>query len=245
MAVEIDELCKGTSLRGTTDMAEVWRLKEGAFNYINLMHKLWPTDASAQIIYRVLEEARWAAVAADDKKLRANMIRQLFNEMVEENAGRAVIKGQPLTYMEGWAKWKRLLEREFPHTGAAPARANSGGSGRTSAVSSKKFQKSSGQASQPGSATSYAGGTSSGLPRGAPGRVRSSGQAFATPIPRFQGLSVCWDFNKNGCKRVALSATTCKNPNSPSIFVHVCNFWDPVTKTHCYGAHSCGEPGRH
>lgn len=251
VAVEIDELCKGTSLRGNTDMAEVWRLKEGAFNYINIMHKLWPTDAGAQIIYKVLEDARWAAVAADDRKLRANMIRQLFNEMTEENAGRAVIMGQPLTYLEGWAKWKRLLEREFPNTGNMGAATKAGSSGKYTLANNKKLTKGSSSGGQPSGAggpiagPSGGGGAGRSGGGGSGGVARGSGLPFNTPIPRFNGLSVCWEFNKGGCTRQALSATTCKNPGSPSIFAHVCNAWDAVAKTHCYGAHSRMEPGRH
>ncbi len=60
---------------------------------------------------------------------------------------------------------------------------------------------------------------------------------FSTPIPRFNGLSVCWNFNKTGCTRPAHSANACKDTNTNSIFAHVCNFWDPVAKQHCYGAH--------
>jgi hypothetical protein len=42
-----------------------------------------PRDPAAMIIFRVLDEAHWASVAGDDKKLRANMVRQFFNEMAE------------------------------------------------------------------------------------------------------------------------------------------------------------------
>jgi hypothetical protein len=65
-------------------MAEVWKLKGGVINYLNIMHKIWPHDPAAMIIFRVLDEAHWASVAGDDKKLRANMVRQFFNEMAEE-----------------------------------------------------------------------------------------------------------------------------------------------------------------
>jgi hypothetical protein len=96
----------------------VWRLKDGVLNYVNYMHKIWPLEPGPQIIYRVLDDSRWAAVAGDDKKLRANMIRQFFNEAVEENAGKAVVRAMCLTHQEAKAKWLQLVEREFPHTSA-------------------------------------------------------------------------------------------------------------------------------
>ena len=252
MAVEIDELCKGTSLRATGDMAEFWKLKEAAFNYISVMHKLWPTDCAAQIIYKVLEDMKWGAIAGEDKKLRTNMVRQFFNEMTEENAGRAVINGMCLTYLEGRAKWQRMVEREFPHSAASSGGARAGGGGRNPAASSKKYKgtgtpNGSGRPAAnlktmagSGSSAVGAGGSS-----GGGGSGRQAGQAFSTPIPRFQGLSVCWEYNKSGCNRPAHSQNSCKGLNSTSVFAHVCNFWDGVAKTHCYGSHSRMEPGRH
>jgi hypothetical protein len=80
---------------------------------------------------------------------------------------------------------------------------------------------------------------------GGGGGGRPGGSVFSTPIPRFNGMSVCWNFNKTGCTRPAHSANACKDANTSSIFAHVCNFWDPVAKQHCYGAHSRSEPGRH
>ena len=253
VAVEIDELCRGSSLRVNGDAAEVWKLKEGAFNYINIMHKLWPTDPAAQIIYRVLEEYRWAVIAGDDKKLRANMVRQFFNTATEENAGRAVIRSQCLSFEEGRAKWLRMVEREFPQMAGMGSGARAGGGGRINAQSVKKSGTGAGASGAGGGGS---GGTASGSGSGAPsgsfgrpgggsGGARASGQTFTTPIPRFNGLSLCWSFNKGHCTRTAHSATTCKEANSPSIFAHVCNHWDPVAKAHCYGAHWCREPGRH
>ena len=107
-------------------MAEVWKLKGGVLNYLNIMHKIWPLDPAAMIIFRVLDEAHWASIAGDDKKLRANMVRQFFNEMAEENAGRAVVHGMCLTQPEARAKWLRLVEREFPHTSAMNSAARGG-----------------------------------------------------------------------------------------------------------------------
>ena len=40
VAVELDELCRGASLRAHGDMAEVWKLKDGVLNYLNVMHKI-------------------------------------------------------------------------------------------------------------------------------------------------------------------------------------------------------------
>ena len=116
VAVELDEFCRGTTLRANSELAEVWKLKDGVMAYMNYMHKIWPLEPGLQIIYKVLDDSRWATVTGDDKKLRANMIRQFFNEAVEENAGKAVVHAMCLTYPEAKAKWLRLIEREFPHT---------------------------------------------------------------------------------------------------------------------------------
>ena len=75
VAVELDEFCRGTTLRANSELAEVWKLKDGVMAYMNYMHKIWPLEPGPQIIYKVLDDSRWATVAGDDKKLRANMIR--------------------------------------------------------------------------------------------------------------------------------------------------------------------------
>jgi len=254
VGVDLADLCRGSSLRTANDMSEVWKLKGGVWNYVILMHKLWPHDPAAMIIFKVLEDSRWGAVAGEDKKLRACMIRQFFNETVDENAGRAVIRSMCYSFTELKAKWMRMVEREFPQFSAMSSGARSGGGSsgagaKASAASGKKFLKSGGGSrgvSGPSAAGAGAGGSSrvaAGGSGGGQGRV--GGQAFTTPIPRFNGLSVCWNYNKAGCTRPAHTATSCKEANSPSVFAHVCNFYDPVTKKHCYGMHSRSEPGRH
>lgn len=254
VAVELDELCKGSTLRSHGDMAEVWKLKDGVLNYLNVMHKIWPTDPAAQIIFRVLDEARWGAVAGEDKKLRANLVRKFFNDCAEENAGRAVIKNLCLSFLEAKAKWLRLVEREFPQFSAMSSAGRVGGGVKGGAFG-KKFGRGGGGAGIGGSAggttaasragAGFSGGGSAGGSGGGTGGARQGGPVFSNPLPRFNGLSVCWSFNRTGCSRPAHSPNSCKDPNSPSVFAHVCNFWDPVARQHCYGAHSRSEPGRH
>ena len=253
VSVSLDELCRGSSLRTGTDMGEVWRLKAAAWNYVTLMHKLWPTEAAALIIYKTLEDSRWAAVAGEDKRLRANMIRQFFNETVDENAGRAVIRGMSLTALEAKAKWLRMVEREFPQTSAMNsgirlAGGAGGGAEKMSGPGKKKWGSGGGAAGGNSTAGPAAGGQASGSGGGqgkSGGQPRAAGQAFIIPIPRFNGLSLCWAFNKGGCTRPAHTPTSCKEANSPSIFAHVCNHWDPVARKHCYGSHGRMDPGRH
>ena len=251
VGVDLSDLCRGSSLRTASDMSEVWKLKGAVWNYVTLMHKLWPHDPAAMIIYKVLEDSRWAVVAGDDKKLRASMIKQFFNETVDENAGRAVIRGLCYSFSELKAKWTRMVEREFPQfstLGSGP-RSNSGGGGagsKANATSGKKFVKSGGGGGSGGPVAGGSGGAGAGGGGGGGGgQARTGGQAFTIPVPRYNGLSVCWNFNKAGCTRPAHTATTCKEANSPSVFAHVCNSWDPVGRKHCYGAHSRSEPGRH
>jgi hypothetical protein len=246
VAVELDEFCRGTTLRANSELAEVWKLKDGVMAYMNYMHKIWPLEPGPQIIYKVLDDSRWATVAGDDKKLRANMIRQFFNEAVEENAGKAVVHAMCLTYPEAKAKWLRLIEREFPHTsgmGGAARGAGGNGASRPGAAANKRQGRAGGQPQ--GAQSGGGGGQGGGGGSAGGGGGRPGGSVFSTPIPRFNGLSVCWNFNKTGCTRPAHSANACKDTNTNSIFAHVCNFWDPVAKQHCYGAHSRSEPGKH
>jgi hypothetical protein len=39
VAVELDEFCRGTTLRANSELAEVWKLKDGVMAYMNYMHK--------------------------------------------------------------------------------------------------------------------------------------------------------------------------------------------------------------
>jgi hypothetical protein len=36
----LDKFCQGTTLRASQDLAEVWKLKEAALNYVKDMHKV-------------------------------------------------------------------------------------------------------------------------------------------------------------------------------------------------------------
>jgi hypothetical protein len=245
VVVELDEFCKGSSLRANSDLANVWRLKDGVLNYVNYMHKIWPLEPGPQIIYRVLDDSRWAAVAGDDKKLRANMIRQFFNEAVEVNAGKAVVRAMCLTHQEAKARWVQLVEREFPHTSAMAIGARNGGGGGAARNNGGANKKAGRGAAQPQGSAGGSTGQGTGGGSGGGGGSRPGGSVFSTPIPRFNGMSVCWNYNKGGCTRPAHSTTACKDPNTSSIFAHVCNFWDPAAKQHCYGTHSRSEPGRH
>jgi hypothetical protein len=44
VAVELDEFCRGTTLRANSELAEVWKLKDGVMAYMNYMHKIWPLE---------------------------------------------------------------------------------------------------------------------------------------------------------------------------------------------------------
>jgi hypothetical protein len=191
VAVELDEFCRGTALRANRELAEVWKLKDGVMNYMNYMHKIWPLEPGPQVIYKVLDDSRWASVAGDDKKLRANMIRQFFNEVVEENAGKAVVHAMCLTYPEAKAKWLRLIEREFPHTsGMSTAARGGGGNGaaRSGSAANKRQGRAGGQPQgmNDGGTGGQGGG---GGNTGGGGGGRPGGSVFSTPIPRFNGMS--------------------------------------------------------
>lgn len=188
VVVELDEFCKGSSLRANSDLADVWRLKDGVLNYVNYMHKIWPLEPGPQIIYRVLDDSRWAAVAGDDKKLRANMIRQFFNEAVEVNAGKAVVRAMCLTHQEAKARWVQLVEREFPHTSAMAIGARNGGGGSAARNNGGANKKAGRGAAQPQGSAGGSTGQGTGGGSGGGGQQQARRQRFFYTDPQVQ-----WD----------------------------------------------------
>jgi hypothetical protein len=208
-------------LKGANRMTEVVdtrHFQEAVANYTNIMQVLWPLDYGPAVINRVLIDARWGELIAEDK-LRTAVVKRFFAEVVRENCGRAVRREVPLGYKEAKEKWTQILENYVPQAD------------RVSMLGSK--------------GNSAANGTS-GLGPGSGGNKNSSqknsGKSFSKlrpnrPIAMVQGMQVCYGYNdQKGCQRQMVRPNVCKDGKN-NTFAHVCNWWDNGTSKYCLQAH--------
>jgi hypothetical protein len=148
-------------------------------------------------------------------------------EAVRDNSGRAVRKEVPMDYEQARARWMKVVGGMFPQLSFPYGQVwQSGGGG--SGVGS-------------GGGSGGGGGQGGGAGRGqkALGAGRMTGGNQRTPA-RYNGLSVCFYYNtRDGCKRPAQGAMTCKD--GANVFAHVCNFLIKGAAgqqdRHCLAAH--------
>jgi hypothetical protein len=235
--VEIDMFLKGSVVKGNEKAAEVLeikRLQVAVANYAAVMQVLWPTDFSPAVIGRVLMEARWGEGLGDDR-LRSNVVKRFFGEMVRENCGRAVRRQLPLVYKEAKEKWSQVLEAVCPQLCGAASRWATGGasvSGLTAAAVAAAGA-SQGQGQSAGNVGRGQGQNKKGNNQGfAFGRNRP-----ARPPAMASGVAVCYGFNSNtSCKRMMASLHTCTDGKN-NVFAHACNHGDAASGRYCLANH--------
>ena len=201
-----------------TEVVDTRHLQEAVANYSSIMQVLWPLDYGPAVIHRVLIDARWGEMIAEDK-LRTAVVKRFFAEVVRENCGRAVRREVPMVYKEAKEKWNQIVENYVPQADRVSNLGSRGAAGGGN----------SGQGGNGG------GGKAS-------GGQKNSGKGHSKlrpnrPIAMVQGIQVCYGFNEQkGCQRPLVRANVCKDVKNNS-FAHVCNWWENGTGKYCLQAH--------
>jgi hypothetical protein len=204
-----------------TEVVDTKHFQEAVANYTNIMQVLWPLDYGPAVINRVLIDARWGELIAEDK-LRTAVIKRFFAEVVRENCGRAVRGEVPMIYKEAREKWAQILENYVPQAD------------RVSTLG--------GRAAGGGGNSNQGGGSGGGGGSKAGGGQKSSGKGFSKlrpnrPIAMIQGIQVCYGYNdQKGCQRPFVRANVCKDAKN-NWFAHVCNWWDSGANKYCLMPH--------
>jgi hypothetical protein len=226
------------------------QLQEGLCNYATMLHAIWPMDYTGIVMWRVLIEGGWGNVAGGDERKKSELCIEFFNAILHDNCGKAVHDQYPCVYEQMKAKWQRLVEKMYPRYPSASA-----GAGSSSSHNNQNSQSgSSGQKNKNSAGTgnsSSRGGTKSGASSNRGGGYSSRGgggggsrvnprPTNAGPIAKdARGLEVCFGYNnKNGCRRIPIDATTCRDQHSQVLYAHFCSNWNKSTSIHCLKPHS-------
>ena len=87
--------------------ASIGQMQEALLNYACLLQSIWPSEATALIMMKVLTKYKWLANVDDSK--RASLVCKLFEDLSRQNAGRATNKEAPLAADEQEEVLKSIL----------------------------------------------------------------------------------------------------------------------------------------
>lgn len=225
-----EQFCKQSVLGAKDADLSLRQIEAGVLNYCAVLHALWPQDYSALALHRVLFDANWGEGSGLDEKRRAKLVKLFATEILKINAGRAVREMHPLEYEDIRAKWTRTMEAHLPGGVAAANFSLGGGAGAGDGSSRGRGRgRGRGGAAPPAVGVAVAAG-------GGRGRGGGGGRIFGPPA-QVSGTEVCFRFNSvAGCQRVMATAKTCKEGSR--LFVHACDWLDPISGKHCLKDHA-------
>ena len=215
----------------------VFQIQEAFGNYQGLIQQMFPYDHTPVTIYRVLVKFHWCKMVIIIKK-RIAVICCFFEDVMKDNANRAVNDLEPLDYtgVENMLV-NRIQKAGVPATiplmiDAEPQdekpQNNSGGN--TSGYRGR------------GGGRGGRGGRGRGRGRGRGGRGGNNGgdkKKFATA--KAEGLRTCFDYNnKAKCENKSVGNNKCEAEDG-EWFIHKCNVYIDEKDTHCLMNHSCRE----
>lgn len=90
-----------------TNPATVGQVQEAIINFACALQMVWPTDATALVMLRLLVKYKWLVKAEDAK--RPNLIAKFFNNVCGQNASRACNRECPLSFQEQEEVLKSVL----------------------------------------------------------------------------------------------------------------------------------------
>ena len=132
------------------------------------------------------------------------LVTDYIDRILRENANRALVSDPPLSAREAKERWNEALEKRTAFFGRSGKADNTRTDG----------QSYSGRGRGGGGANRGRGGSTS--------HIRGGAQ-FKGKGAKFQGHSICYQFNKpTGCSRT-LKGSGCDNGNNGE-YAHVCNF---------------------
>ena len=195
--------------------ASIGQVQEALLNYACLLQSIWPSEATALIMMKVLTKYKWLAKVNDSK--RASLVCKLFGDVSRQNAGRATNKEAPLAADEQEEVLKSILLQNNIRP-EVPIEDSRKGQNRN-------------QARQGGF---WIGGANrQGF------RPCNARKTFPTAKSK-DGRGVCYGFNdmSGGSCRNTRAGDGCKTAAGVQL-AHVCNHFDKTKQVYCLGAHPC------
>ena len=197
-----------------TNPTNVHQLQEAMITYACCLHPLYPTDPTGLIMFRVLITFRWLAHV--DEHNRAKIIIAFIQDVLRQNASRAVNHEVILSYEEQMKVMKKMLtvnnvRPDIPiGEGKNVANAHSTAAGRQRESGDKSKAKSKSNDKRHASFKSKTGAV----------------------------LGVCYGYNDSGSRPCTNPpfGDGCKRADG-QMFAHVCNVFIQAQDKHCLGKH--------
>jgi hypothetical protein len=184
---------------------------EALVNMADVMAELWPMDDTPRILMRIVIHYKFAGGVRDGEADRCRIMAEFCDNVLRENASRAISRDPPLSFRQAKERWSDVVEKYGP-------------------VQHGKVAKGDGRAGNSGG-----GGQAAGGQQGAKGGAMVRGRA-ARYLLAGRSYAVCFDFNRGTCHRKP-AGCGCEDAKGV-VFAHVCNFWINAASRHCLAAHS-------
>ena len=214
----------GRQLEYGTSMLQI---QEAICNYQDILQQLFPWDATANSMWRLLVTYKWIA-AARSFDVRRDVIIVFFHAVSRKNATRAGNGQPPIPYAKQEGLLKKTL-RKYKVREDIPTGEDAFEPKEASQPSNKK------QAGGSGGNNSHSGGNNG----------KKGGQANKAAQPKKvrahkDGRLVCIEYNnKDVCPNEADGPGCKKDVDGVTrYFVHCCNVYDKAKKAHCLGPHN-------
>lgn len=202
-------------------------IREALLNLADVLAELWPYDDTARILQRILHNYNFGAALRGSEQEKVKIMVEFCDNVLRENASRAVELEPPLSFRQAKERWVDLTERLTSNSGGLQGQQQQPNHGTSSFTRNNRG----GAAGGFGRGAASTGGSGSGFRAG----LASKGRAA-----RFQAgtnnYPVCFNFNRGHCGRQA-KGCGCDDGRG-GIFAHVCNFYDSATNKYCLQQHS-------
>jgi hypothetical protein len=203
---------------------------EALVNMADVFAELWPTDNTPRILLRILIHYNFGSGVRSSEGEKCKVVSEFCDNVLRENALRALAKDPPLSYRQAKERWVDVTEQYTSNLfGLRDSRQDyrQSGSGRgnggpSSANSSSGGGFGRGAAQQAGAARGRGGIQS----RNRNARIVIGGKSYP----------VCFDYNRASCNRKQ-SGCGCEDTKG-SVFAHACNYYNYNSSKFCLASHT-------
>ena len=206
----------------------VVKIQEAYFNYVGLLHCLWPYDSTAISMLKIMNRYRWLG-NSDNLQTRITILNGFFDEVLEANAQRAVNSDCILSYKEQEDVLKNLMLRngvrpEVPFVQQKNQKQNFGAANRNFGDGNwNNYQIPKGQSQNQNQ-----------------NQARKATAPKTTPAgPNINGVFACRFFNENQgrCRNTPTAGNRgCRDRNGRE-FLHACSAWSNSNNSWCLKNH--------
>ena len=200
----------------------VVKIQEAFYNYLGLLHALWPFDCTAISMIKLMNRYRWLG-ASESLQARLAILSGFFDEVLENNAQRAVNEQCILSYQDQEEVLKNLmlrngmrpevpfLQQQQQHQRNQKANAGSGGNWNNYSIPKNQQKKPNQNQNQ---------------------QNRQFG------APNLNGVVACRHYNDgNRCRNtLTQGGKRCKDSQGRE-FLHLCSAWSNSNNAWCMKPH--------